>query len=161
MDIVDEFFQLLEQHGYEVFDDKIKGGGLEFESLERILSGVRLTPKGSRKVRFIRSDTNNQFLYVLGSTSPKGFWGPDKNILDTLTKQTIPWALVLLHGSSTSGYWFPSATVLACVFKTEWRVGKDGYSYKVNAPNQVVSGEKFITPKKILTFIAQSGLKAV
>jgi hypothetical protein len=160
MDLVDEFFELLKQHDYEIFDDKIKGSGLSMESLERVLSGVQLTPQGSKKVRFIRSDANNQFLYVLKSTTPKGFWGPDKNILDTLAKQTVPWALVLLHGGSTSGYWFPSASVLACILKAEWRLGKDGYSYKVNAPNQVRRGEKFITPNRILTFVAQPGVTA-
>lgn len=160
MDIVDEFFELLKQHGYEVFDDKIKGGGLNLESVERILSGVQLAPQGSKKVRFVRGENGGQFLYVLKSTTLKGFWGPDKNVLNTLAGQTEPWALVLLHGSSTCGYWFPSATVLSCVSKAKWRLGKDGYSYKVNAPNQVARGEKFITPNRAMAFVAQQGSNA-
>jgi len=160
MDLAEEFFEMLRQHGYEVFDDKIKGSGLEMESLERVLMGVQLTPQSSKNVRFIRVDGGDQFLYVLMSTSPKGFWGPDKNVIDILAKQIKPWALVLLHGSSTCGYWFPSSTVLSCILKGEWRLGKDGYSYKVNAPSQVTRGEKFITPNKALAFVARQGTKA-
>lgn len=160
MDIVDEFFELLKQHDYEVFDDKIKGGGLNIESVEHVLSGVQLAPQGSKKVRFVRGENGDQFLYVLKSTTLKGFWGPDKNVLNTLARQTEPWALVLLHGSSTCGYWLPSATVSSCVSKAEWRLGKDEYSYKVNAPNQVARAEKFITPNRAMAFIAQQARKA-
>jgi hypothetical protein len=160
IDLVDEFFELLKQHGYEVFDDKVEGGGLNMESLERVLTGVQLAPQRSKNVRFIRTPSGDQFLYVLKSTAPNGFWGPDRNVIDVLVKQIKPWALVLLHGSSTCGYWFPAATALSCISKTEWRLGADGYGYRVNAPNQVTRGEKFITPKKLLAFVSQQGIKA-
>ena len=93
------------------------------------------------------------------SSTKKGFWGPDKNVIDALAKQTYPWALVLLHESSTCGYWFPAEKVLSCITRGEWRLGRDGYSYKVNAPNQVTLGEKFITPMKLVTLIALQGRK--
>jgi hypothetical protein len=160
MDLVDEFFELFKQHGYEVFDDRAEGGGLNVESLERVLTGVQLTPQRSMNVRFIRTASGDQFLYVLKSTAPNGFWGPDKNVIDVLAKQTKSWALVLLHGSSTCGYWFPAATALSCTSKAEWRLGADGYGYRVNAPNQITRGEKFITPNKALAFVAQQGTEA-
>ncbi len=160
MDFVDEFFVLLGKNGYVVFDDKIEGGGLGIESLERMLAGVKLTPQRSKRVRFVRGESGDQFLYVLESSSKNGFWGPDKNIIDVLSKQVLPWALVLLHESSICGYWFSPANVLSYVSKSEWRLGKDGYSYKVNAPSQVGRGEKFITPNKVLAFIARQGVKA-
>lgn len=162
MDLVEEFFELLRQQGFEVFDDKIKGGGLSFEAFERAsMSGVKLTPQRSKNVRFIRGKSGDQFLYVLGSKpTKKGFWGPDKNVIDALAKQTQPWALILLHGSTTCGYWFPCETVLSCISRSNWRLGGAGYSYKVNAPNQVELGEKFITPMKLFTLLAQLGVKA-
>ena len=160
MDFVEEFFEMLRQHGFEVFNDKVTGRGLEMESLERVLMGVQLTPQSSKNVRFIRSTGSDQFLYVLMSNFSKGFWGPDKNVINILAKQIRPWALVLLHGGNASGYWFSGPVVLSLISKSEWRVGKDGYSYKVNAPSQVARGEKFITPKKVLVFIAQLGSEA-
>jgi hypothetical protein len=159
MDLVEELFALLGQQGLNVFDKRITGGGLTLEAVERVLAGVALTPQRAKRVRFVRGRAGDQFLYVLESSSKKGFWGPDKNVIDALARQTNPWSLVLLHGSSTCGYWFPSAVVLSKAASDEWRLGKDGYSYKVNAPNQVTLGERFITPKKIFTLIDQANVK--
>jgi len=160
MSLVDEFFGLLCKEGVEVFNDKTAGGGICREGLLMMLKyDVNPTPDRAKKVRVVRGSAGDQFLYVLESSTKRGFWGPDKNVINALAGQSEPWSLILLHESSTCGYWFPSVQVLTCTARGEWRIGGDGYSYKVNAPNQVARGEKFITPKKLLRLIGHESVR--
>ena len=156
MNLVEQFFKLIEEQGCEVFDYKDKAGFAGLDELMKALDAeVSLAPERSKNVRLVRTKTGDQFLYVLESSTAKGFWGPDTNVIIALGKKPEPWALVLLHGNSSMGYWFRSEVVLSRIAQHEWRLGKDGYSYKVNAPKQVTRAEKFITPKKLPGFLSQ------
>src|SRR5260221_11760046 len=107
----DRFWQFLEETGFSVHNSGIRGN-----------------------VRLVTMDGAVGFLYVRasnpgGKNYTTGYWGVNKNILTRLQQKKSPWALVLLEGSVSNGYWFDSETVQSA--RKGWSFSERGCEYKI------------------------------
>jgi hypothetical protein len=125
----------------------------KLKRLVEFVEGIELVPPRSKNTRVVVRNNRLVFLYALGSSGDRGFWGVDKNIVENLNHSGKPWALILLHKNESSGYWFEAEQVRELT-QGVWHLGSDGYSFKINAPNDVVDAIKFSSPQKLLELAA-------
>lgn len=107
-----------------------------------------IEPPNSKNVRLIKKGERGCSLYVLSSRD-KAFWGPDKNVIESLSRRTNRFGLILLQGSPCYGYAFDPPPV------SRWKLGGDGYSYKVNGPNDVQNSIAIRLERDVVQFVNQ------
>lgn len=74
----------------------------------------------------------------------KGFWGVAGNVLARFRKRRLPWALVLLHGSSDHGFLISETVAEGLIRSEAWtRQEKDGAHFKVNPPHGLQGSFEF------------------
>ena len=86
--------------------------------------------RSSRNILLL-SGTTDLLLYVKVSSQEPGFWGLTRNRLRLLQVAPHKWFVVLLLGSSETGYLVPSAEVEHCTGSGVWGLATDG-DFKIN-----------------------------
>jgi hypothetical protein len=150
MSLVNEFWQILESLGYSV-SNRRAGAGMSSEELMQAVTDLKnavpfgTVPKHSQTIRLIGKGRSRFLISAHESSSERGFWGLTPALLDGLSSQNLKWELVLLHGSSSAGFWLNPADIDRLIRNYYWSKTKNG-DYRINAPKGVNQCRKFVTP---------------
>lgn len=77
--------------------------------------------------------------YIKVRNASRGFWGLNPNQLREMEDSTLPWCLILLHGTNHTGFFMPSRLVTTAIGKL-WHSGHDT-EFKVNENTAITLAE--------------------
>lgn len=160
MNPVPGFWQLLERNGYRIeeprprFDAAVEQA-IEGELQEEETQGEKepdATPALAASVRLVRKNDRRVLVYAVAGTFESGLWAVGVSEIDELTRQPLPWALALLHGSEPRGYWLSGqqAQRLAPQWK---RIVSGGPNYEVRTPGQIAGAQPFQTAQELVRLL--------
>jgi hypothetical protein len=160
METISRFWLILEEQGYRLGEPRPR-----FDSaVERVMQDEVAAeeahgekepdpvPELSRNVRLVEKGGAKCLLYVIDSAFDRGFWGAGIADLAELQAQPLPWALVLLHGDATRGYWFDAAKVRRLAKR--WNpIVPGGPNYELTHPAQTDEATAFESESALLRLV--------
>jgi len=96
-----------------------------FKTALRDQLGISLKPTSISRQVYQLETNNNCLLYVKTRSDYPIKWGVTKNVIDRLSNQDLPWAVILLFLSHESGYLLSSDDVEYYI-NNVWPLGSDG-----------------------------------
>jgi hypothetical protein len=160
MMIVAKFWQLLERHGYQVREARLRLDPklekvIEEEMEEEEAHGEKepeVVPDYPAGVRLIRKGKSQCLLYASESVFDKGPWGVGVETVAELRGQPLRWALVLFRTSGAGGFWFDGklVTKLAGQWK---RIIPNGPNYQIREPDEIAGATAFASTDELLQLV--------
>jgi hypothetical protein len=165
MTLVDQLLATLQENGYTITNPRprfnpVVERALEDELVEEVTHGEKEptpAPELPPNVRLVSKDAHQFILYVLETALDVGFWGVNVAVVNELRQHPLPWALVLLDGKPTSGYWLTGRKVNRLA-ANRWRpIVPNGPNYEVRAPGDVAEATKFSSKEHLLGLTGSLG----
>jgi hypothetical protein len=162
MTLLPSFWDLLRKHGYE-FDnprprlDPQLEQTLEEEAEDEEALGEKepdAVPEFSPNVRLVHKGGGRAILYAVQCTLRKGFWGVRISDVAELSRQPLPWALVLLHGNATTGYWFSAGQVREFAASTWQPILPGSPHYEVVEPDNLARARPIRSEDDLINLVA-------
>lgn len=107
----------------------------------------------------LAGDRRSTVLYVKTRTDGVGFWGLNKNSLDSLQNHDGPWFAVFLIGPTEKGYLLDSNEVLSAVRAGSWSLSDAG-DYKIHEGPELRGCRHYNTYAELISAVIESVWRA-
>jgi hypothetical protein len=104
-------------------------------------------------VRLVKGEGIRCLLCAVECTLEHGFWGLSIHDVVALESQPLPWAVVLLHGTPTRGYWFTSDQVRKLAVDTWQPMVPGGSHFEIRAPEDLREATSFHDGRELLRLL--------
>jgi len=94
-------------------------------------------------------------LYVKMNHYGDTVWNVNANIIELLVKQELAWALVLLSGDCSHGFWFTASDARAASERV-WSFRGGKYDYKITEPDDLANAIRFESSDEFFSLIEGS-----